>query len=227
MEKDISIIFYTCNKINPAFFENTKKALLDAAGDIPIISISHKPMELGTNICVGDIGQSDFNIYRQVLIGAKAATTKYVAMAEDDTLYHKSHFAYRPSDDAFAYNMNKWSLFTWSIPPIFSNRGRRTLNAMICNRELLIEALEERFAKYPVESEFANKFFAEPSRYESFLKVKIQKSETFSSEIPIIMFSHPKALNYIKQGVRKKLGIDQSYSLPFWGDAKAVAELYK
>ena len=135
---NLTILYYTANCIKPEFFENTKKALLEAAGDIPIISISFKPMDLGTNICVGDLGQSDFNIYRQVLIGAKAATTKYVAMAEDDTLYHKSHFAYRSQDDSFAYNMNKWSLFTWSIPPIFSNRGRRTLNAMVCNRELLM-----------------------------------------------------------------------------------------
>ena len=146
---DVTIIYYSANTISDEFYQKTKGALLKAAGNIPIISVSHKPMDLGKNICVGDIGASNINIYKQLLIGAKEATTEYIATAEDDTLYSESHYAHRPSEGMFGYNMNKWSLFTWSDPPIFSNRGRMTLNALIAPRKLLIEALEERFAKYP------------------------------------------------------------------------------
>jgi hypothetical protein len=58
----------------------------------------------------------------------QAATTEYIATAEDDTLYHKSHFAFRPK--CFGYNMNKWSLFTWSDPPIFSNKWDKAIHPL-------------------------------------------------------------------------------------------------
>ena len=126
----------------------------------------------------------------------------------------------------FAYNMNKWSIFTWSKPPIFSNRGRRTLNAMICNREYYIESIEERFRKYPKNEDIPYRYWGEPGRYEKLLGVTERKSEVHYSPFPIVMFSHPKALNYIKQGTRKVLGVDKTYELPFWGKAESVVKYY-
>jgi hypothetical protein len=224
---DLTIIYYSANTISPEFFENTKKALLEASKDTPIISVSHKPMDLGKNICVGNIGPSNINIYKQLLIGAKEATTEFIATAEDDTLYSESHFKYRPSEGKFGYNMNKWSLFTWSEPPIFSNRGRMTLNALIAPRLLLIEALEERFAKYPRDEMVPIQYWGEVGRYERHLGVTVRSTEQFQSEIPIIMFNHPESLNYKQQGERKKLGDERLYSLPYWGQASEVVKLYK
>src|SRR3989338_3705710 len=144
---DLTIIYYTSNYLddhNPYFLANTKKQLLEAVGNLPVISVSQKPIDLGTNICLGDIGRSHLNLYRQILIGAKAAKTKYVAMAEDDVLYSPEHFHYHvPEKDVFAYNMAKWSLFTWTRPPLFSFRTKRkVVNSLIAKREMLVEALE-------------------------------------------------------------------------------------
>ena len=225
MANDISIIYYTCNSISDKFYQYTKDALLKAAGDIPIISVSQKPMDLGKNICVGDIGKSNINIYKQLLTGAKEATTEYIATAEDDTLYHESHFKFRPK--TFGYNMNKWSCFTWSNPPIFSNRGRKTLNALIAPRKLVIEALEERFAKYPNDEDIPLHYWGEFGRYEEHLGVKVQPFETFESEIPIIMFNHEQSLNYAQQGTRKRLGNDRLLTLPYWGEASEIIKYAK
>ena len=222
---DLTIIYYTSNQIKDEFYQYTKKSLLEAAKDIPIISVSQKPIDLGKNICVGDIGKSNFNIYKQLSIGAKEATTEYIATAEDDTLYHESHFKYRSK--CFGYNMNKWSLFTWSQPPIFSNRGRMTLNALIAPRKLVIEAIEERFTKYPKDEDIPLKFWGEFGRYEEHLGVTVQPFETFESEIPIIMFSHPESLNYAQQGTRKKLGDERLFKLPYWGEAKDIIKMYE
>ena len=224
---DLTIIYYSANTVSPYFFENTKKALLKAIGEIPLISVSHKPMDLGKNICVGDIGRSNINIYKQLLIGAKEADTEYIATAEDDTLYHESHFKHRPAQGLFGYNINRWSLFTWSQPPIFSNRGRMTLNTLIAPRKLLIEALEERFAKYPKDEMIPLKFWGEVGRYEKYLGVTVQLTEQFQSEMPIIMFNHPESLNYDQQGERKKLGDERLYSLPYWGKASEIVKLYQ
>ena len=226
---DLTIIYYTANKVTDYFYNNTKAQLLKAAGNIPIISVTQKPVGFGQNIVVGDIGQSVPNIYRQVLIGAKAAKTEFVAMAEDDTLYCKEHFNYNnrtPSKHRFLYNMNRWNLYTWSQPPIFSRKYRMVLNALIAPRELLIEALEERFAKYPKDEMIPLKYFAEPGRYETGLGVTIRETEKWYSDPPIVVFSHPEALNFIQQGERKNLGDERLYSLPYWGTAEEVLRNY-
>ena len=145
MNNNISIIFYTANRISDEMMNKNIAVLKEAAGNIPIISISQAPMNLGTNIVFESKEQCHLNIYKQLLLGAKLATTKYIGTAEDDTFYHKSHFQLRPSDEnTFAYNMNKYSYFTWSNPPIFSDRNRKTLNALIAPRLKLIEALDAK-----------------------------------------------------------------------------------
>ena len=79
--------------------------------------------------------------------------TDYIAVVEDDTLYSKEHFRQRPAPDKIAYNMNHCSLFTCISPhsprPRYSWRNRRGNYSMLSYRKLVIEALEERFAKYP------------------------------------------------------------------------------
>ena len=73
MTNDLTIIYYTANRISPHFMANTQKQLLVAAAGTPIISVSHKRMNLGQNICVGRIGRSSYNIYWQILQGVRAA----------------------------------------------------------------------------------------------------------------------------------------------------------
>src|SRR3989344_7916542 len=116
---DLTVVYYTANHVSDYFMANTKKILLEAIGEIPIISVSQKPMDLGTNICVGDSLRSHVNIYRQALIGVKKAETKYIALAEDDVLYSPEHFTRRSSAGKFAYNIGVSSFFTWSDPPMF------------------------------------------------------------------------------------------------------------
>lgn len=225
--KDLTIIYYTANLAPEVFIQNTNRELLKAVGDTQIISVSHKPMNLGKNICVGEIGQSVLNIYKQVLIGAKEATTKYVAMAEDDTLYPPDHFEFRPIDESkFYYNDNRWSIYTWSDPPIFSNKHRMTMNVMICTRDLLVSALEERYNKYPNEADIPIKYWAEPGRYERGLGVTIQEGVKFSSKNPVIMFTHPQCLNFDSQGLFKKVGATPTPELPYWGKAEDIVKLY-
>lgn len=191
-------------------------------------------MAFGTNICVGDIGRSHLNIYRQILIGTKAATTKYVAMAEDDILYSYEHFHYHlPQRDRFAYDMNKWSIFTWSKPPVFSFRTKRkVVNNLIAKRDMLIDAMEERFRRFDElltqgkKEEEIISYWGDPGRYEANLGVKIRETEEFYSDMPSIVFSHPEAFGYLSRGTRKRLGDLKAIELPYWGRAEDILKLY-
>ncbi|KKU03350.1 MAG: hypothetical protein UX88_C0039G0006 [Candidatus Woesebacteria bacterium GW2011_GWC2_47_16] len=235
--KDLTVIYYTSNYLdthNPYFLENTKKQLLKAIDDLPLISVSQKPIAFGQNICVGDIGRSHLNLYGQILTGAKAAKTKYVAMAEDDILYSYEHFhAYLPDKDRFAYDMNKWSIFTWTRPPLFSFRNnRKVVNSLISPRDMLVEALEERFARVEKLKQEGQKeediihHWGDPGRYEDKLGVTVRETEEFYSGVPNIVFSHPEAFGYLSRGTRKKLGDIKAIEIPYWGRAEDVLKLY-
>ncbi len=231
---NLTVIYYTSNWLDthkPYFLENTKKQLLIAIGDLPLISVSQKPIAFGKNICVGDIGRSHLNIYRQILTGVKAAKTKYVVMAEDDILYSYEHFHnYVPERNVLAYDMNKWSIFTWTNPPLYSFRtNRKVINSLIAPRDLLVEAIEERFSKFEGVSEdkIPLHYWGDPGRYEAKLGVTVRETEEWYSKCPNIVFSHPEAYGYLSRGTRKRLGDLRAIELPYWGRAEDVLKLYK
>jgi hypothetical protein len=145
---DFTCIYLTASQLPESFSEFQRKILLDSLNGAPIISVSRKPLDFGLNL-IDDAPKCTDNIYRQLLRASKLATTKYIIVAEDDTLYPPDHFTfYRPADDTFAYNKNRLTLFTWNEPQ-FHWRNRLSNCTLIAPRELLIEALEERYTKWP------------------------------------------------------------------------------
>ena len=232
-KNDLTVVYYTSNYLdthNPYFLENTKKQLLRAIDDLPLISVSQKPIAFGQKICVGEMGRSHLNLYRQILIGAKAAKTKYVAMAEDDILYSHEHFHYHlPKGDVFSYNMAKWSLFTWTTPPLFSFRNnRKVVNSLIAPRDMLVAALEERFNKFKdiPDERVPLHYWGDPGRYEEKLGVSPRATEEFYTTETNIVFSHPEAFGYLTRGERKRLGDIRAYDIPYWGKAQDILKLY-
>ena len=95
----ISIVYYTDNTLPEPLATAVQRQLIRSAEGKPIISVSQKPMDLGRNICLGDIGRSHLSIYRQILAGAEAADTELVGLAEHDCLYTPEHWNYVPPDN--------------------------------------------------------------------------------------------------------------------------------
>lgn len=219
---DLTIIYYTANVLREPFATKVRDILWEAKENIPLISVSQKPLNFGQNIVV-DFPRSYISIYKQILVGAKEATTDYVALAEDDCLYSKEHFLeFRPKLDEFAYDMARWSIYSWSRPSIYSIKYRISNSTLIAPRLQLIKALEERFAKFPDESQIPLRFFSEPGKYEKYLRVSPQKIVQFTSSCPCVVFSHPEAVGYEILGRRKKLGELKAFDIPFWGKAEDV-----
>jgi hypothetical protein len=222
---DVTVVYYTANVLSEPFVSNTKKKLLEAIGGLPLISVSKKPMDFGQNICVGDTPRNHIWTYRQALIGAKAAKTKYIALAEDDIFYSSEHFTrHTPTPDTFAYNGNVWSLFTWGTP-IFSWRSRRALHSLLCERGLFIDTIDELFTKYPNDDEFPVHRLGEPGRYEHRQGTTPRKTEMFPANVPNIAVSHPEAIGFEGLGMRKKHAGLRETTLPYWGSAEEVLKL--
>src|SRR5947208_2154196 len=108
MSKDLTAIYLTASALPDHFAEHGRKVLMEAMGGGPIISVSRKPLQFGDRQLLDDRPKCLSNIYFQMLRAAKLAATEYVATAEDDCLYHASHFTFfRPKPDEFAYDQNR------------------------------------------------------------------------------------------------------------------------
>lgn len=224
----ITALYYTANVIRNPLGQNIRNRIIDCIGDMPLISISQKPMDFGRNICIGDIGQSHINVYKQMLIGALEAKTDYVAMVEDDVIYTSEHFtSYLPALDTFAYDINRWRIYTWQ-PNIFSHSDRPIASQLIAPRLQLVKTLQEKFDKFdndpPPE---VWKFFCEPGRRERQLGVTKQKMVNFESTGPAnIVFTHEDSIAFQHRGTKKMHGPNQKESLPHWGTVKNVIMEY-
>lgn len=216
---DLTVIYLTLNRMPEDFAERQRSLLAGAIGDKPLISISRKPIDFGYNLL--DTDEPGYkNIYRQLLRGCKEAETKYIAVAEDDCLYPKEHFDfYRPTDDTFAYNQNRFALFMWG-EPMYNWRNRKSNCTLIAPRELAIEALEERF-KVP---HWPEGFIGELGRelVERGLGVTVRKSVEVFSNVSVIQINHQLALEDRQRRKRKSYGPIRAYDIPYWGKADEV-----
>ena len=214
---DLTGIYYTSEEAPDYFRASLQVKLLESLDGLPLVIIK-KP---------ADIPRSQAQIYRQVLQGAKEATTKYVACCEDDVLYSPEHFKFRPKQGYWGYNMNAWSIFTWGVP-MFTYKapgGRRNLNGLICERKMLVEHLEERFKLWPDEVNI--NIFGEPGKYDNQLGTTPYPSQDFYTNPPNIVFSHQTNLQFEGLGTRKGLGQVRAIEIPYWGKAKEIRKLYE
>ncbi len=213
----------TPNRVPKSWAQYHRKVLTKAIGDTPIITISNKPLDWGINLLQTEYGHT--NLYKQILRGAKLATTKYIAIAEDDTLYPKEHFEfYRPDEDTFAYNNNRFALFTWGTP-IFSWREGKVNCSLIAPRQLTIEALEERFQKYP--NGTPQNLTGELGREEEALGLSPRKSYVVYSTTSIIQFNHDFSVELYQRNHKKKLGPIRAFDIPYWGKAADLVTHFK
>lgn len=151
MNNDLcTIIYYTSNLEDEKFEEKIRQNILDVKGDLPLISVSQKPLNFGTNVCVGEVGYSYLNAFRQILIGAEIATTPFVTMCESDCLYpREGYFDFEPTDinKIYSYNEN-WIL--WKKEGINKFKKKlQTHGSMIYGRLWLIEFLNKCLKNLP------------------------------------------------------------------------------
>jgi hypothetical protein len=115
MTPEATVVYYTSNREHEAFEAQVRARLVAAVGGRwPIISVSHKPIDLGQNLCVGDLDACDANAIRQLSLGIEAAKTPYIFSAEADCLYPRTYFDWLPPSDRHVFRYtNVWILSKW------------------------------------------------------------------------------------------------------------------
>ena len=204
----MTIIYYTSNREKPEFEAKIQANILKQS-NLPIISVSQKPMDFGENICVGDVGHSYVNAWRQIIIGAKKAKTDYVIMCEADFLYPKEYFEFKPKgENSYRYD-NVWILFDRRR---YFYRKKHSEGCQIAKREYLIYMLEKGLEGLPewfdgrdipwVNQEQRNVFHTMPYVY-------------FSGEVPAISFKTGRGVRANTNTLKGKE--NRALELPYWG----------
>ena len=139
-----TILYLTDNTLDPEIASACRVVLKREARDIPIVSVSQKPIDLGKNICVGEIGRNWISLYKQILAGLEAIETEFVVIAEHDCMYSHEHLSWTPpKDDRFYYNHNHWlvqwggnhpemnGMYSYWPAPFTSGSSRHRINPLI------------------------------------------------------------------------------------------------
>jgi hypothetical protein len=240
-----TIIYLTDNTLDEEIAKKCREVLLKEAGEIPIISVSQKPVDLGKNICLGEIGRSWMSLYKQQLAGLNEAKTKYISIAEHDVLYTREHFDWMPPrDDVFYYNQNCWFVQWGGNHPELNGMystywGERcALSQLVCSRELLIEAIKERMYMFEnglkaianagepgVAKDLAYAYKLATSGSHVHLSGLMEKhltkfsAETFKTKNPNLDVRHGSNFTGPKRGKNR------TFILPFWGEFKNVIKV--
>jgi hypothetical protein len=234
-----TIVYLTDNTLDDRIAGLCRRKLVEVAGDVPIVSVSQKPIDLGKNVCVGEIGRCWLSLYKQLLAGCQTAQTDWIVIAEHDCLYTREHVNYTPSDPSvFWYNDNRWLVQWGGNHPELNGMyswwsGSLALSQLIGNRELLYECTAERVRF--LEDGVAPGAFGkgEPGVVPAKVLQKVRQyaisgesvwlrdyledyltrytHRTFKTRLPNLDIRHGSNFTGPKRGNRRR------YELPYWG----------
>jgi len=217
MFMDATIVYCSSNRELPEFEAKIVANLLKNCGDVPIISVTQKPMDLGKNICVGDnVGVSGHNYFRQFLIGCEAANTRFVISAEADCLYPPDYFTFRPERDDVCYRNSNLYVMPDRRPYFFYKKEGAT-HSQVVGRIYYIQRLKELFGNGPMWSAEEKNFPKERHRKEDV----VDKIEYWQTKYPVFQIKTHLGMRYYTNSDRTPI-----YELPYWGHGKPIYDEY-
>jgi len=205
---DLTVIYYTSNREEESFEEKVKKKLLETSGGIPIISVSHKPIDLGKNISIGMHKPTNVLLYHQVLLACKEAKTPFVISAEADFLYPLEYFNFTPTSSDRIYRYNNIRVL-YKIHRGFYKK-KYSEGAQIVSRRFLISLLENALKGISM--------FDDNPKYRQFFPYRNVPLEMFGGEIPCVTFKTGDSLHKYVTVEKEK----PKSELPYWGSASEL-----
>ncbi len=208
---DLTVLYYTSNREDEKFEKNIRKNILKQKGNLPLISVSQKPIDFGQNICVGEHENCYGNEFRQIQIGLRQVKTKYVISAESDVLYPPEYFQFQPTDANYYRYSNVWMHYarpqTNLDGPLVAFFKLYTDGAQIMKTEFWLNLIDNNIGT-------EDTWFTKEYTLNRFTQETIPQN-TWTSENPVITF---KTLNNISRKSCYKKRIEPLSSLPYWGD---------
>lgn len=207
---EYAIIYYTSNREDPEFERKVQENILSVT-DLPIVSVSQKPISFGENICVGDVGVSGFNCFRQVQIALQNTNADFVISAEADCLYPPDYFQFKPNNEKCWRNNNLYVMGDYRQYFWWKREG--ATHAQVVGRKYYLDRLNYLFDGAP---KWSTEEF-------NFPKERHKKADIFdeinfwTSENPVVQIKTHRGMRYHTHSERVNI-----YDLPYWGNGKEL-----
>lgn len=195
---DASLLYYTCNTHDLRIEMAVRERLKLVCGQLPIGCVSRQPTSFGDWNIVIEGARSPLSMFKQILAGLERLETQYVFFAENDVLYHPSHFEFRPDrDDVYYYNINVWRVRFLDGHAVRTNFCQQA-SGLCANRNLLLNHYRERLRRITVEGGFDRNMGFEPGTHRLPRGVDNFPAASWNSEYPNIDIRHDRNLTLSK-----------------------------
>lgn len=219
------IVYYSGCYSDEKLLEACRKRLEEVAGDMPIVAVTLKPIKWDRAKCIDlDWEPSALTLFQQILAGLEAIDTDVVFMAEDDMIYHPSHFEFIPPDkETYFYNENTWKVDLSSGQSLFYYT--KQTSGLCAYRSLLVEHYRKRVAKVKKDG-FSRHMGFEPGCHAEPRGVDNFPAKRWMSDVPNIDIRHSNnwtANRWFKEQFRSERSIrgwTKGESVPGWGITK-------
>lgn len=218
--QDITIIYYSSNQERPEFEQRIRDNILAVSGDLPIISVTHKPIDFGKNIVVGDVGASGFNMFRQVQIACREAKTRFVLSAEADCLYPPDYFTFVPERDDICYRDKNLYVMP-QHRAYFWKKEEGATHAQIVGREFYLKTLDKLFAGAPEWSVEERNFPKERLHKKQEDVFRKNEIEFYETENAVVQIKTSQSMRHYTHSDRVA-----RHELPYWGTGKDFRKKY-
>lgn len=214
------ILYYTDNRLDGTAIGMTAQfKLLEA--DLPITSVSLKPIEFGRNIVL-PLERGYLTMAKQILAGLEAMDgIDVVFFCEHDVFYHPSHFEFTPpTREMYYYNLNVWKVN--GVTGHAVTYITKQLSGLCAYRDILLTHYRERVRRIEAEG-FSRAMGFEPGSHNRKERIDDRKSGDWRSEFPNIDVRHGLNLTASRwhpsqfRDQRNCQGWQESDSVPGWG----------
>ena len=214
----MTILYYISNREKPEFEKRVRDNILKVSGGLPIVSVSQKPIDFGHNICVGDVGTSGFNMFRQVLIGLREVKTDYVISAEADCMYPPDYFTFTPTKLDVAYrDSNLYVMGRHRDYFYFKPEG--ATHAQVVGTKYYLDVLTKLFEGEPMWDTNQKNFPKE--KFHNKKEDVFDKVEYWRSENPVVQIKTKDSMRHYTHSERIPI-----YNLDYWGDSRQFFKTY-
>lgn len=207
------IIYISSNREKPEFEGKIIQDMLSKKGDLPVFSVTQKPMDLGINKCVGDVGTSGFNFCRQLQMAVEMADTDYVISAEADALYSPDYFTFIPPKKDTVYRNTNNYVIPYNQNVFYSKDSQTAFQ--VADRKFLLNRLNYLLKGQPqwnIEMKNFPKEIGKPF---------LEEWETFKTKYACFGIKTGK-------GMRRQTrhGKEPIASLEYWGSVNNIRKKY-
>jgi len=221
LNRDMTVVYYASSREDEVFESRIRSQLLETIGDIPLVSVTQKPLKgFGKNICVGDVGVSQTNCKRQLLIGVTEAKTRWIAVAEADFLYPSMYFAFNTSERSELNVYFYQPVFVLaSSSDVYREKKHVSDGAVVCSRELAIQTLEASLIDKP---RWVSCLEDREDKPKPFDKRNVNRV-VFRGDVPAVTFKTKDAMH---ARCRCRAWSSDKRDLPGWGTASKLNQRF-